>query len=88
MQARLITENPKGTEHTENREKQSTARANIELSVFSPCLSGFLCALCSENTAKPLRISGEMTQYFHAHRVSHRIMTDCVEFRGREYSEE
>jgi hypothetical protein len=48
MPAKLTTENAKSTEHTENREKRFTARADIELSRFSPCLSVFLCELCVE----------------------------------------
>ena len=69
------------TENTENLEKRFTDRAISNSPAFS-------VSLCSENTAKPLRINGEMTQYFHAHRVSRRIMTDCVEFRDREQSVE
>ena len=80
MAARVNTENTKSTEHAENRENRFKARTDMELFRFSPCPSAFLCELCSENTAKSPRISAEVTQYFHAHRVSHRIMTDCVEF--------
>ncbi len=39
MPAKLNAENTKSTEHTENREKRFTARADIELSWFSPCPS-------------------------------------------------
>jgi hypothetical protein len=87
MPAKLNTEHTESTEHAENTEKRFAARAEMELSRFSRCPFVVLCELCSENTAKSLRISAEITQYFHAHCVSYRIMTDCVEFRDREYSE-
>jgi hypothetical protein len=35
-------------EHTENRERRFSARADIGLSRFSPCPSVFLCELCVE----------------------------------------
>jgi hypothetical protein len=62
MLTRLNTEDTKSTEHTENPKKPLTARAEIELSRFSPCASVALCELCSENTAIPLRINAEMTR--------------------------
>jgi len=48
MLAELNTEPTKGTEQTENREKRFTARADIELSRYSPCPSAYLCDLCVE----------------------------------------